>query len=44
MENSFTIRHYVPEADLSPVARMLTEIEAIDRDGEDSPKTTCAPL
>jgi len=36
MENSFTIRHYVPEADLSPVARMLTEIGAIDRDGEDT--------
>ena len=36
MEKSFTIRHYVPETDLSPLARMLTEIESIDRDGEDT--------
>lgn len=36
MENSFTIRHYVPEKDLSPLARMLTETESIDRDGEDT--------
>jgi mycothiol synthase len=36
MENSFTIRHYVPGQDLSPLARMLTEIESIDRDGEDT--------
>jgi mycothiol synthase len=36
MENSFTIRHYIPEQDLSALARMLTEIESIDRDGEDT--------
>jgi mycothiol synthase len=32
----FLVRHYVPEKDLSPLARLLTEIEAIDRDGEDT--------
>jgi mycothiol synthase len=36
MENVFTIRHYVPEQDLPALARMLTEIESIDRDGEDT--------
>jgi GNAT superfamily N-acetyltransferase len=36
MEDSFTIRHYVPENDLSSLSRMLTEIESIDRDGEDT--------
>jgi mycothiol synthase len=36
MENSFTIRHYAPEQDLSVLARMLTEIESMDRDGEDT--------
>lgn len=36
MENSFSIRHYVPETDLSPLARLLTDIESIDRDGEDT--------
>ena len=36
MEDTFTIRHYVPETDLSPLARMLTEIESMDRDGEDT--------
>ena len=36
MENTFTIRHYAPEQDLSSLARMLTEIESIDRDGEDT--------
>lgn len=30
------IRHYVPETDLSPLARMLAETESIDRDGEDA--------
>ena len=30
------IRHYIPETDLSALARMLTEIEAIDHDGEDT--------
>jgi mycothiol synthase len=34
--NNFTIRHYNPETDLSALARMLTEIESIDRDGEDT--------
>lgn len=36
MENPFTIRHYAPEKDLSPLSRMLTEIESIDRDGENT--------
>lgn len=36
MSDSFTIRHYVPEQDLVPLARLLTEIESIDRDGEDT--------
>src|SRR5919109_3216952 len=36
MENSFTIRHYVPEQDLSALSRLLTEIESIERDGEDT--------
>ena len=36
MENSFTIRHYVPEQDLSSLARMLAQVESIDRDGEDA--------
>jgi mycothiol synthase len=36
MPDLFTIRHYVPEQDLSALARMLTEIESIDRDGEDT--------
>ena len=36
MEGSFTIRHYVPEQDLSVLARVLTEIESMDRDGEDT--------
>lgn len=34
--SEFVIRHYVPEKDLKPLARMLTEIEAIDHDGEDT--------
>jgi mycothiol synthase len=36
MEDSFAIRHYSPEEDLSFLSRMLTEIESIDRDGEDT--------
>lgn len=32
----FVIRHYVPEQDLSALSLMLTEIESIDRDGEDT--------
>jgi len=36
MENTFKIRHYAPETDLSPLARMLTETESIDCDGEDA--------
>ena len=32
----FVIRHYIPETDLLPLARMLTEIEAVDCDGEDT--------
>ena len=34
--SSFSIRHYVPDKDLSPLARLLTDIESIDRDGEDT--------
>jgi len=36
MSFPFTIRHYVPEQELSHLARLLTEIESIDRDGEDT--------
>ena len=36
MENLFKIRHYVPETDLSHLSRMLTEIESMDHDGEDT--------
>jgi mycothiol synthase len=36
METSFTIRHYVPEKDISHLSQMLTEIESMDRDGEDT--------
>src|SRR5690242_778727 len=36
MNDTFTIRHYVPEQDLSPLSHLLTEIESIDRDGEDT--------
>ena len=32
----FRIRHYIPEQDLSALSRMLTEIESIDRDGEET--------
>lgn len=34
--SDFTIRHYNPETDLTSLSRMLTEIESIDRDGEDT--------
>jgi mycothiol synthase len=34
--SDFLIRHYNPETDLIPLARLLTEIESIDRDGEDA--------
>lgn len=33
---SFTIRHYVPEQDVLPLSQMLTEIESIDRAGEET--------
>jgi len=36
MSTPFVIRHYVPEKDLPELARLLTEIESIDRDGEDT--------
>lgn len=32
----FAIRHYVPEKDLVSLSKMLTEIEAVDHDGEDT--------
>jgi GNAT superfamily N-acetyltransferase len=34
--SQFKIRHYLPETDLSSLARLLTETEAFDRDGEDT--------
>ena len=34
--SDFLIRHYQPETDLSLLSHMLTEIESIDRDGEDT--------
>ena len=34
--STFSIRHYNPQTDLHTLARMLTEIESIDRDGEDT--------
>jgi mycothiol synthase len=36
MKKSFAIRRYAPETDLSNLARMLTEVESIDQDGEDT--------
>jgi mycothiol synthase len=36
MSDSFVIRHYVPEKDLHELSHLLTEIESIDRDGEDT--------
>jgi len=32
----FEIRHYEPKNDLAPLSKMLTEIETIDQDGEDT--------
>jgi mycothiol synthase len=34
--SDFTIRHYNPETDLTSLSRILTEIESIDHDGEDT--------
>ena len=34
--SDYQIRHYLPEQDLSALSRLLTEIESIDRDGEDT--------
>ncbi|HKI52568.1 MAG TPA: GNAT family N-acetyltransferase [Anaerolineales bacterium] len=36
MAHSFTIRHYSPETDLPTLACMLTEIESIDHDREET--------
>jgi mycothiol synthase len=36
MENSFSIRHYVPEKDSSALSHLLTEIESMDGDGEET--------
>jgi mycothiol synthase len=36
MAEALLIRHYAPELDLPALARVLTEIESIDRDGEDT--------
>ena len=33
---SFIIRHYNPESDLASLSHMLTEIESVDRDGEET--------
>ena len=34
--SDFIIRHYIPEKDLFSLSRLLTEIEAVDRDGEET--------
>ena len=34
--SQFKIRHYIPETDLPPLARLLKETEAFDRDGEET--------
>ena len=34
--SGFIIRHYNPENDLPALSRMLTEIESVDRDGEET--------
>ena len=34
--SEFVIRHYLPETDLASLSRMLTEIESIDHDGEET--------
>ncbi|MFZ5904359.1 MAG: GNAT family N-acetyltransferase [Chloroflexota bacterium] len=34
--SDFTIRHYEPDKDLSSLSHMLTEIESVERDGEDT--------
>jgi mycothiol synthase len=34
--SDFSIRHYVPEQDLSLLSKLLTEIESMDRDGEET--------
>lgn len=34
--SDFAIRHYKLETDISSLSRMLTEIEAVDRDGEET--------
>jgi len=36
MTTTFSLRHYNPEKDLRSLHLMLTEIESIDRDGEDT--------
>ena len=36
MSCSFTIRHYVPDQDLHSLSHLLTDIESIDHDGEDT--------
>src|SRR4030095_14569367 len=36
MSDAFLLRHYVPEKDLVELSRLLTEIESMDRDGEDT--------
>jgi mycothiol synthase len=34
--SDFVIRHYVPEQDIATLSRLLTEIESIDHDGENT--------
>lgn len=34
--SAFSIRHYAPDKDLHPLTHLLTEIESIDQDGEDT--------
>lgn len=37
--NPFQLRHYNPESDLTRLSGLLGEIEAVDRDGEDTSET-----
>jgi mycothiol synthase len=36
ISDAFVVRHYVPEKDLHELSHLLTEIESLDRDGEDT--------
>jgi hypothetical protein len=36
MKETFAIRHYVPDQDVSALSRLLTEIESVDQEGEET--------